>query len=270
MFDGYISGVADSSAARPGRGVNWRPTFRRSALCAPFKRGFDIVASALILMFLAPAYALIAVAIALDGRGTILFRQQRTGLNGRVFTIYKFRTMTAAPTGVSVHHATRDDARVTRVGRFLRSSSLDEIPQLLNVLKGEMALVGPRPHAVEHDRHYSALLPNYNRRFSVRPGLTGLAQVEGLRGEIRDIGCMSRRVDADVTYATHWSFPGDLVIIARTLRCCWPASTPTEVSPYPAMKCGTKLDVLRVIRPSSSRTDRPAGSSPTTQDPMMA
>lgn len=162
-------------------------------------------------------FGAISAAIALDSSGPILFRQQRTGLNGRIFVIYKFRTMTVTTPGASVSHATREDKRVTRVGRFLRETSLDEIPQLLNILKGEMALVGPRPHAVEHDRHYAGILPNYDGRFAVRPGLTGLAQIQGLRGEVHDISCMARRVDADVLYATHWSFLGDMAIVVRTL-----------------------------------------------------
>ena len=181
------------------------------------KRAFDVLAASLLLIFLLPAWAVISAAIALNSPGPILFRQQRTGQHGRIFNIYKFRSMTMAEPGVSVIHATRDDARVTRVGRFLRETSLDELPQLLNVLRGEMALVGPRPHAVEHDRHYAAILPNYDRRFAVRPGLTGLAQIQGLRGEIHDVSSMARRVDADVLYASHWSFPGDLAIIVRTL-----------------------------------------------------
>jgi len=217
MFDGVVSHRSRSAVVYRADGAHWRPRFGRSALCVSLKRAFDLLAASLVLLFLLPAYAVIAALIALDSPGPILFRQPRTGLNGAIFTIYKFRTMTVAEPGVTASHATRNDARVTRIGRFLRETSLDEIPQLLNVLRGEMALVGPRPHAVEHDRHYAALLPNYDRRFGVRPGLTGLAQIQGLRGEVHDIGCMARRVDADVLYARHWSFMGDLAIMVRTV-----------------------------------------------------
>ena len=217
MFDGVVSHRSRSAVVYRADGAHWRPRFGRSALCVSLKRAFDLLAASLVLLFLLPAYGVISALIALDSPGPILFRQQRTGLNGRIFTIYKFRTMTVADPGVTVSHATRDDARVTRVGRFLRETSLDEIPQLLNVLRGEMALVGPRPHAVEHDRYYAAVLPNYDRRFAVRPGLTGLAQIQGLRGEVHDIGCMARRVDADVLYAKHWSFMGDMAIMLRTV-----------------------------------------------------
>lgn len=217
MFDGVVPRASRSAVVYRADGAHWRPRFGRSIACAALKRAFDLLAASLMLLFLLPAYGAIAALIALDSPGPILFRQHRTGLNGRIFTIYKFRTMTVSEPGASVSHATREDKRVTRVGRFLRETSLDEIPQLLNVLKGEMALVGPRPHAVEHDRHYAALLPHYDRRFAVRPGLTGLAQIQGLRGEVHDISCMARRVDADVLYARHWSFLGDMAIMVRTL-----------------------------------------------------
>lgn len=217
MFDGVVSHRSRSAVVYRADGAHWRPRFGRSGLCRSFKRAFDLLAASFLLLFLMPAWAMISVAIALDSRGPILFRQQRTGQHGRIFNIYKFRSMTVAEPGMPVNHVTRDDARVTRVGRFLRETSLDEVPQLLNVLRGEMALVGPRPHAVEHDRHYAAILPHYDRRFAVRPGLTGLAQIQGLRGEIRDISSMARRVEADVLYASHWSFLGDLAIMVRTL-----------------------------------------------------
>ncbi len=113
--------------------------------------------------------------------------------------------------------ATRGDPRVTRVGGFIRSTSLDELPQLMNVIRGEMSLVGPRPHAVIHDARYGPLIAGYRDRFSVRPGLTGLAQVRGLRGETRDLGCMARRIEADADYVARWSLIGDLAIIARTV-----------------------------------------------------
>ncbi|WP_304502411.1 sugar transferase [Brevundimonas sp. PAMC22021] len=187
----------------------------RCAASAAGKRAFDFAAAALMLAVLAPLLLLIAVVIASEGRG-VLFRQRRTGLNGRVFTILKFRTMTVAEDGGAVTHARPGDPRVTRIGGVLRAASLDELPQLINVLRGDMSLVGPRPHAVAHDHHYAALLPRYRERFAVRPGLTGLAQVRGLRGEIRQLGCMACRIEADLHYARHWSFRTDLLILWRT------------------------------------------------------
>lgn len=217
MFDGIVSPTSSSAVRFAETGAIWRPRWARNALCPALKRTMDVTLAAAALLLLAPAYALIALAIVLDSRGPVLFRQQRTGRNGRIFTIYKFRTMRVASADAEVRHATRDDDRVTRVGRFLRETSLDEVPQLLNIVRGDMSIVGPRPHAVEHDRHYAALLPHYNQRFAVRPGLTGLAQVQGLRGEIRDLPCMARRVEVDILYARHWSFLGDLSIVLRTI-----------------------------------------------------
>lgn len=184
---------------------------------APLKRAFDLVTSISALALLSPVLALIGAAVALESRGPILFRQRRTGLNGRVFTIYKFRSMTVEEDDYAVSHATVDDPRVTRVGAFIRSTSLDELPQLFNVLKGDMAIVGPRPHALAHDAHYAALLPRYVERFALRPGVTGLAQVQGLRGGINTLECMARRVDADIDYVTNCSFFGDIMIILRTI-----------------------------------------------------
>jgi lipopolysaccharide/colanic/teichoic acid biosynthesis glycosyltransferase len=143
---------------------------------------------------------MVALAVRLDSRGPILFRQNRNGFNGRPFRIYKFRSMTVMEDGAVVTQAKRDDARVTRVGRFLRRSSLDELPQLLNVLKGDMSLVGPRPHALAHDDHYSGLLAEYAFRHHVKPGITGWAQVNGFRGETPTIDLMKRRIDLDLQY----------------------------------------------------------------------
>lgn len=181
------------------------------------KRAFDLSVALTALITLVWVYLAIAAAVASTSRGPVLFRQRRTGLNGRIFSIYKFRTMTVAEDGDVIAHASKNDARVTVVGGFLRETSLDELPQLLNVLAGDMSLVGPRPHALAHDRHYGALLPRYGERFSVRPGLTGLAQVRGLRGEIHQLDCMSRRVEADAEYAARWSFRADLTILLRTV-----------------------------------------------------
>lgn len=183
----------------------------------PLKRAFDLAVAAVILLVLAPVLGLVAVAVTLDSPGPILFRQRRTGLNGRTFTIYKFRSMTVEEDDHAVAHAIKNDPRVTRVGAFIRETSLDELPQLFNVLKGDMAIVGPRPHALAHDAYYGSLLPRYAERFAVRPGVTGLAQVRGHRGGINTLDCMVRRIEADVSYATTRSFFGDLAIILRTV-----------------------------------------------------
>ena len=217
MFDSYPGGSSVAARAELGATVGWNPIFSRTSACAVLKRTFDVVIAAAILAIFAWVYVLIALAVVVESRGPVLFRQRRTGRHGKVFTIYKFRSMSVTEDGDVIAHATRDDQRVTRVGAFIRETSLDELPQLLNVIRGDMSLVGPRPHALAHDLHYGALLPRYAARFEVRPGLTGLAQVQGHRGEIHQLECMARRVDADADYAAGWSFVDDLVIVARTV-----------------------------------------------------
>lgn len=226
MFDTTSSGAPAStlySASVTSRRIalpclpSIRATPSRRQLSAGLKRAFDIGLALVVLLILCWAFAAIAAAVALTSSGPIFFRQRRTGLNGETFTIYKFRTMTVVEDGDAVAHARKDDARVTRIGATLRQTSLDELPQLINILKGDMSFVGPRPHALAHDRYYGSLVPRYADRFRVRPGLTGLAQVCGFRGEIHSIDCMVQRVDADVEYAKHWSFREDLKIILWTI-----------------------------------------------------
>jgi putative colanic acid biosynthesis UDP-glucose lipid carrier transferase len=217
MDSGVVAGMDVPSRSGQSDGETpWTPSIKRGPGSALAKRVFDLILSAGSLLALLPALLIIALAIVIETPGPVLFRQRRTGIDGRVFTILKFRSMTVAEDGDHIAHATRDDKRVTRVGQFLRQTSLDELPQLINVLRGEMAIVGPRPHAKAHDVHYGRLLPGYNERFNVRPGLTGLAQIHGLRGEIHQLSCMARRVDADIAYTRTWSFRGDLLIILRT------------------------------------------------------
>jgi putative colanic acid biosynthesis UDP-glucose lipid carrier transferase len=180
------------------------------------KRALDLVAAVGALLFFAPLLLLVAVLIRLDSKGPALFRQKRGGLNGHSFVIYKFRTMRVQEDGDRIRHCTRDDARVTRIGAFLRRTSLDELPQLLNVVKGDMSLVGPRPHALAHDELYGALLPEYAERTAAKPGLTGLAQISGLRGDIAELDAMRRRVHCDVEYIRTWSLMGDVRIILTT------------------------------------------------------
>ncbi len=180
------------------------------------KRALDAFGALGALVFFAPLLLIIALMVRLDSPGPALFRQKRGGLNGRTFVIYKFRTMRVQEDGVDIKHATKGDARITRFGAFLRRTSLDELPQLLNVLIGDMSIVGPRPHAVAHDELYGALLPEYRDRARAKPGLTGLAQISGLRGDIVDLDTMRRRVDCDLAYIRGWSFMLDAKVIIAT------------------------------------------------------
>ena len=216
MFESLSSATLTNASTPPAEKV-WTPAFRRGPGSAACKRAMDILLAGGALLALLPALLMIALAVVLESRGPVLFRQRRTGLDGKVFTILKFRSMTVTEDGDKIAHASKNDKRVTRVGAFIRATSLDELPQLINVLIGDMSLVGPRPHALAHDSHYGALLPRYGDRFAVRPGLTGLAQILGLRGEIHQLSCMARRVDADVEYAAGWTFRDDLLIIWRTV-----------------------------------------------------
>ena len=181
------------------------------------KRAFDVVVAGLALLVFLPLLLLIGTAIWMESDGPVLFRQQRTGLNGRPFRIYKFRTMSVMEDGDGVRQAVRGDARVTPLGAILRHLSLDELPQLLNVLKGEMSIVGPRPHALAHDAEWGARVPGYAARFRTRPGLTGEAQVRGHRGEITCDDGIVARVEADNDYIDDWSFRRDLSLVARTV-----------------------------------------------------
>jgi putative colanic acid biosynthesis UDP-glucose lipid carrier transferase len=161
---------------------------------------------------------LIAIAIKLDSPGPVLFKQQRFGFNNNPINVLKFRTMYAdRPAEPGVPQATRNDPRITRVGRFLRRSSLDELPQLWNVLMGEMSLVGPRPHAVYHNHKYAAMIDEYLGRHRMKPGMTGWAQVNGLRGETTTVEQMRARVQYDLAYIDNWSLLFDLRILFLTL-----------------------------------------------------
>ncbi len=180
------------------------------------KRVFDIVASVTALFLLAPLFAVIALMIKLDSPGPVLFRQRRYGFNQQAFSVYKFRSMKVHDER-TFRQATRGDDRITRVGRILRRANFDELPQLLNVLTGDMSLVGPRPHALAHDRSFEGRIALYARRHNVKPGITGWAQVNGLRGETLTDEAMERRIAADLHYIDNWSFWLDLQIILRTV-----------------------------------------------------
>jgi putative colanic acid biosynthesis UDP-glucose lipid carrier transferase len=160
---------------------------------------------------------LVALCIFLEDRGPVFFLQRRTGLDGRPFNVYKFRSMTVSHGEAGVRQAKKNDVRITKIGRVLRVFSVDELPQLLNVLSGEMSLVGPRPHALPHDAAWRELVPAYDRRFETRPGLTGYAQICGLRGEIKTVGDIHRRVEADLQYIDGWSLSLDIKIALRTV-----------------------------------------------------
>ena len=181
------------------------------------KRVFDVVLSAIGLIVVAPLLLLVALAIKLDSRGPVFFRQRRYGRNNAVFRIFKFRTMTVAEDDEVIVQAARNDKRVTRVGRALRATSIDEIPQLINVLLGQMSLVGPRPHALAHEERFEADLDLFSRRRRVLPGITGWAQVNGCRGETKTLEDVEKRMNYDLYYIDTWSIWFDMEIVFRTL-----------------------------------------------------
>jgi len=182
------------------------------------KRASDIVLATLILLLITPVLMAVAIGVKLSSRGPVIFRQRRIGLDGEVIEVYKFRSMTVQDDGAVVAQATRNDSRVTRFGAFIRKTSLDELPQFFNVLKGQMSIVGPRPHAVAHNEQYRKIVKAYMARHKVKPGITGWAQVNGLRGETDTVDKMARRVEYDLEYLRNWSLGLDLLIIARTAK----------------------------------------------------
>ena len=182
------------------------------------KRCSDIVLATLILVLTAPVVAILALGVRLSGPGPVIFKQRRNGLAGEEIVIYKFRSMTTSDDGTSVPQAAKHDARVTRWGAFMRRTSLDELPQFVNVLQGRMSIVGPRPHAVAHNEQYRRLIKAYMVRHKVKPGITGWAQIHGLRGETTTIDKMQARVEYDLEYLRNWSLSLDLQIIARTIK----------------------------------------------------
>jgi len=220
---GELSWVASSEIAsafrlapdhlwRAPANTNTKPFSLQPAL----KRALDLIVAVPMLLFCAPLLLAIALIVRLDSKGPALFRQTRLGQGGKAFDIFKFRTMTVMENGDTVVQATAGDLRVTRPGRWLRASSLDELPQLLNVIKGDMSLVGPRPHARAHDNHFAGLIGNYTLRQDVKPGITGWAQINGHRGETPTTDAMRARVDLDIFYAKNASLALDLAILART------------------------------------------------------
>lgn len=180
------------------------------------KRIFDIIFSLIAIVALLPLWLVVGVWIAVSSPGGVFFRQRRTGYHGREFDLLKFRSMYVNKSADS-EQATKGDPRITRVGQILRKSSLDELPQLLNVLKGDMSIIGPRPHMLAHTEYYSRLIPDYMRRHEMRPGLTGYAQILGYRGATPRLEDMERRVRADIEYVDRFSLWLDLKIFAVTL-----------------------------------------------------
>ncbi len=210
-----MQGHVDKVAGLPAVSVFSSPFEGRMA--GLVKRSFDLTVAGVALIMLSPWMLLCAVIIRMTSPGPALFRQRRYGLNGEEFAIYKFRTMDVMEDGEVIPQATEHDHRVTRFGAFLRKTSLDELPQLINVLQGTMSLVGPRPHPTAHNEHYRKLIRGYMLRHTVRPGVTGLAQVSGFRGETVNIEQMEGRVRYDLEYIRNWSLMLDVRIIVKTM-----------------------------------------------------
>ena len=181
------------------------------------KRALDLVAASLGLLILSPVMLAIALGIKRSSSGPVFFKQRRYGMDGEEILVWKYRTMTVMEDGSRVVQASRDDPRITPFGRFLRQYSLDELPQLINVIRGEMSLVGPRPHAIAHNEEYRKLINGYMIRHKAIPGITGLAQVNGFRGETEKLEAMEGRVHYDLEYLRHWSVLLDLKILFRTV-----------------------------------------------------
>jgi Undecaprenyl-phosphate glucose phosphotransferase len=209
-----IQGRIDSVSGMPVVGVCDSPFSGMSGL---IKRGSDIVLALLILALISPLLLLLALAVKLTSPGPAVFRQRRYGLDGDEIVVYKFRTMTVTEDGDTITQCGKGDKRLTPLGAFMRRTSLDELPQFVNVLQGRMSIVGPRPHTVAHNEMYRKLIKGYMQRHKVKPGITGWAQVNGLRGETDTLDKMKMRVDYDLDYLRNWSLRLDLYVIAKTV-----------------------------------------------------
>ncbi|WP_241627780.1 undecaprenyl-phosphate glucose phosphotransferase, partial [Rosenbergiella epipactidis] len=188
-----------------------------SGLNRVVKRLEDILLSSIILLLISPLLILLAFLVKISSPGPIIFKQNRYGIDGKPICIWKFRTMHFSPTDSQIKQAIKNDPRVTKIGAFLRKSSLDELPQFINVLTGSMSIVGPRPHAISHNEEYRLLIDGYMLRHKVKPGITGLAQVNGWRGETETLDKMEKRIEFDLIYIRHWSLLLDIKIIFRTI-----------------------------------------------------
>jgi putative colanic acid biosynthesis UDP-glucose lipid carrier transferase len=213
VFD-LIQGRMDTIGGIPVLAICETPFFGVNAMA---KRISDIVLATLILILISPLLLAIAAIVKITSPGPALFKQRRYGLDGREVIVYKFRSMRVAEDGAVVKQATKGDSRVTPFGAFMRRTSLDELPQFINVLQGRMSIVGPRPHAIAHNEQYRKLVKGYMLRHKVRPGITGWAQVNGMRGETETVDKMMMRIEYDLEYLRHWSLKLDLEIIWRTI-----------------------------------------------------
>jgi Undecaprenyl-phosphate glucose phosphotransferase len=209
-----IQGRVDSVSGLPVVAVCETPFTGMAGL---LKRTSDIVLATMILILVSPLLLLTAVGVKLSSPGPVIFSQRRYGLDGQEIIVYKFRTMTVSEDGSAVEQARKEDPRITPIGRWLRKLSIDELPQFFNVLQGRMSIVGPRPHAVAHNELYRNLIKGYMLRHKVKPGITGWAQVNGLRGETETVDKMKARIDFDLDYLRNWSLRFDLYIIAKTV-----------------------------------------------------
>jgi len=217
VFD-LIQARVDAVSGIPVVAVCETPLFGVNAV---LKRAFDLSMSLVILALIWPLLLAIATAVKLSSAGPVLFKQRRYGLNGEEIMVYKFRTMTVMEDGAKVVQATKGDQRITPLGGFLRRTSLDELPQFLNVVSGCMSIVGPRPHAVAHNEQYRTLIDGYMIRHKVKPGITGWAQINGFRGETETVDKMKKRVEYDLDYLRNWSISLDLWIMVKTVLLVW-------------------------------------------------
>jgi putative colanic acid biosynthesis UDP-glucose lipid carrier transferase len=181
------------------------------------KRIEDLVVSIIILLLISPILLIISIAIKTTSKGPVIFKQKRGGINNNEIIVYKFRSMSTQDNGPVVNQVIKNDARITSIGAFLRKSSLDELPQFINVIQGRMSVVGPRPHALAHNIWYAKLIPEYNQRTLVKPGITGLAQINGFRGETDTLEKMKKRVDMDLIYINNCALWLDIKIIFMTI-----------------------------------------------------
>ena len=217
VFD-LIQARVDAVSGIPVVAVCETPIFGVNAVV---KRAFDLIMASSILLLLWPLMGAIGVAVKLTSPGAVIFRQRRYGLGGDEIMVYKFRTMTVQEDGDRIVQARKGDRRVTRLGAFLRRTSLDELPQFFNVLAGSMSIVGPRPHAVAHNEQYRKLIDGYMIRHKVKPGITGWAQVNGFRGETETVEKMRKRIEHDLDYLRNWSVSLDLWIMFKTIVTVW-------------------------------------------------
>ena len=199
------------------KNINLKQSRANYIVCRFLKRSEDIVVSTIILVLISPILLLIAISIKATSKGPIIFKQKRGGINNKEIIVYKFRSMTTQDDGLVVNQVTKNDHRLTSIGNFLRKTSLDELPQFINVIQGRMSVVGPRPHAVAHNTEYAKLISEYNQRTIVKPGITGLAQINGWRGETDALEKMQKRVDMDLNYINNWTLWLDIKIIFMTI-----------------------------------------------------